>query len=147
MIKKIQKNMNKKGFTLVELIIVLAVMAILAAIVIPRMSGLTDSFKIKADEQACENIANEITARIMLEGTDTDDDTTIIAPGPALVSSVVTMSADEAKPSTNDAHFFMYEYSGTTLYVYVASADDAAHGAGTVTSGTLVTRTDVKKVE
>lgn len=64
MIKMIQKNMNKKGFTLVELIIVIAVMAILAAIVIPRMAGVTDSFKVKADERVAATIAREIQVMV-----------------------------------------------------------------------------------
>ena len=34
------KNSNKKGFTIVELVIVIAVIAILAAVLIPTFSGL-----------------------------------------------------------------------------------------------------------
>jgi len=58
--------MNKKGFTLVELIIVIAVMAILAAIVIPRMSGITQSFRVNADIRSCETLAREIELKIQL---------------------------------------------------------------------------------
>lgn len=146
MIKGLQKNMNKKGFTLVELIIVIAVMAILAAIVVPRMSGITTSFKVKADEQACENIANEIAAKIMLDGTDEVDSTTAISAGPALVTSVVDLSDDEAEPSTDKSDVFVYQYIGTTLYVYVA--EDAADAYnGDVTSGTVVKRENVSKID
>ncbi len=56
--------LNKKGFTLVELIIVIAVMAILAAIVIPRMSGITTTFKEKADERVAAQIAREVQVMI-----------------------------------------------------------------------------------
>ena len=36
------KKMNKKGFTIVELVIVIAVIAVLAAVMIPTFSGMID---------------------------------------------------------------------------------------------------------
>ncbi len=52
-----EKEHGKKGFTLIELIIVIAILAILAAILIPNMIGYLD----KAKEGTC--IANVDTAR------------------------------------------------------------------------------------
>ena len=39
MFEKIRKMKNKKGFTLVELIVVLVILAILAALLIPALTG------------------------------------------------------------------------------------------------------------
>ncbi len=36
---------NKKGFTLIELIVVIVIIGILAAVLIPRMTGFTDKAK------------------------------------------------------------------------------------------------------
>ena len=42
MFEKICKMKNKKGFTLVELIVVLVILAILAALLIPALTGYID---------------------------------------------------------------------------------------------------------
>lgn len=44
MLNKLKKN-NKKGFTLVELIVVLVILAILAALLIPALTGYIDKAK------------------------------------------------------------------------------------------------------
>lgn len=46
MLNKLKKN-NKKGFTLVELIVVLVILAILAALLIPALTGYIDKARKK----------------------------------------------------------------------------------------------------
>ena len=47
MFEKIRKMKNKKGFTLVELIVVLVILAILAALLIPALTGYIDKAREK----------------------------------------------------------------------------------------------------
>ena len=46
------KNLKKKGFTIVELVIVIAVIAVLAAVLIPTFVNLTKRANLSADQQA-----------------------------------------------------------------------------------------------
>ena len=55
--KQMEKNMkNKRGFTIVELVIVIAVIAILAAVLIPTFSGIINKAKENKEIQACRNM-------------------------------------------------------------------------------------------
>ena len=50
------KRTNKKGFTIVELVIVIAVIAILAAVLIPNISKLVQKANTSADESLVRNL-------------------------------------------------------------------------------------------
>ena len=50
------KNLKRKGFTIVELVIVIAVIAILSAVLIPTFGSLVKKANISADEQAVKQM-------------------------------------------------------------------------------------------
>ena len=62
------KKMNKKGFTIVELVIVIAVIAILAAVLIPTFSGIVDKANVSAVQQEARNVYTEIYAEDLYDG-------------------------------------------------------------------------------
>ena len=53
---------KKKGFTIVELVIVIVVIAILAAVLIPTFTGLLQKAKLSADEQAVASMNTVLIA-------------------------------------------------------------------------------------
>ena len=63
------KKMNKKGFTIVELVIVIAVIAILAAVLIPTFSGIVTKAQNSAALQEARNIYTEVYALDIADGT------------------------------------------------------------------------------
>ena len=63
------RKFNKKGFTIVELVIVIAVIAILAGVLIPTFSGIVE----KANEsKALQEVKNAYTVYVADELTDND---------------------------------------------------------------------------
>ena len=65
------KKMNKKGFTIVELVIVIAVIAILAGVMIPTFSGAVSNAKKSAAIQKARNSYAEYVANIEYGDGDT----------------------------------------------------------------------------
>lgn len=71
--RKLKEN-KKKGFTLVELIVVLVILAILAALLIPALTGYIDKARKKnvvAETRACVMAAQTIADEAYGKGTNT----------------------------------------------------------------------------
>jgi type IV pilus assembly protein PilA len=62
------KKMNKKGFTIVELVIVIAVIAILAAVLIPTFSGVIEKANQSAAMQNAASLFKEALALDLADG-------------------------------------------------------------------------------
>ncbi len=62
---KKQKSLTNKGFSLVELIIVIAIMAVLVGVLAPQYIKYLDKSKISADTQLADNVRNAITNTLL----------------------------------------------------------------------------------
>jgi len=70
-----KKNSKKKGFTLIELIVVIAILGILALIAIPRLAGFSDKARQANDRELASIIAHSAatlvaSGDIVLDGTN-----------------------------------------------------------------------------
>jgi prepilin-type N-terminal cleavage/methylation domain-containing protein len=77
MLRIINKLKNKRGFTLIELIVVLAVLAIVMAIAIPKFMGVQAEARIKGDAATAQQIIKaarlQEASRNMTDGSITSD--------------------------------------------------------------------------
>lgn len=101
---KKQKSLTNKGFSLVELIIVIAIMAVLVGALAPQYVKYLDKSKISADTQLASSVEQAITVTLM----DPDVD-----------SSTVTKGSDTKLSDAGAAGTFwgeVYSILGTTSH-------------------------------
>ena len=101
-------NSRKKGFTLVELVIVIAVIAILAAVLIPTFSSLVKKANLSADQQA----VRQMNTALAMAGNPSDIDAAIDALAEAGYNSEKTLV-----PVSSGYSFYWYESAKVVVLV------------------------------
>lgn len=84
------KKLNKKGFTLIELIVVIAILAILAAILIPAVTGYIQKAEQARDSANCRALYSQVSLQVMLDAEDLDP-----ATGTSTSGLAITYTANE----------------------------------------------------
>ena len=64
----LKKKNNKKGFTLIELIVVIAILGILAALAVPRLTGARDSAAKSVVEADARTIFSDLEIKYAQDG-------------------------------------------------------------------------------
>lgn len=91
--------MKKKGFTLIELIVVIAIIGVLAAILVPAMLGYIKKSKITNCNSAAKSIMTAATSAVT--DIDAEDRTNFSITAITDVSDEVGTAFDAANPTAN----------------------------------------------
>ena len=110
MMKNIKK---KKAFTLIEIIIVIAIIGILAAIAVPKLSGIQKDAKIKADIATAKTVAD---AALLLYAQDKLPDSS-----KKLVTEITGLIGDACIIERNPT--LQAKYSEETVDLYITASD------------------------
>ena len=134
---------NKKGFTIVELVIVIAVIAILAAVLIPTISGLVKKANVSADQQAVRQMNSALAIYAAENGNPKD----IIEVKKALDAQLVNV--DGGLVPVTQGYAFYWDSTNNTI-VLVATGDEIQNGWKLLTSneyGEKIVANDSAKIK
>ena len=124
MLLKLNKMKNQKGFTLIELMIVIAIIGILAAIAIPQFSAYRKRSYNAAAQSDLKNFTTAQEAYFVDWGTYTTDTAALTGAGAYLSDNVVfSASAGNTTSYTMQA----YNTSGDVTYTITGPGGTIGH--------------------
>ena len=94
LLKRSKKMKNRKGFTLIELIVVIVIIGILAAILIPRLTGFTDKAEKTQAVVWAKEVATAMDAYEAEHGGFTTDEAIISQLSGVSTGAITTLEAD-----------------------------------------------------
>ena len=133
MFKMINKQNNQKGFTLVELIIVIAIIGILAGMAVPRLSQFNETAKEATDEANARTIAS-IVAILSAQG-DVSETTSITE---VTDTDILNMLPSNEVPTIESNFYNGGGASGTNDFYYENDDTDGIVIWADSTSGTAI---------
>lgn len=90
-----QKSLNNKGFSLVELIIVIAIMAILLGVMAPQLIRYMEKANVSSDKQFADTVRTAVTVAMM-------DPDVIGATAPGIPANDVEIKLDNTDANFKD---------------------------------------------
>ncbi len=108
-----KKEMNNKGFSLVELIIVIAIMAVLVGVLAPQYLKYVNNSKVSTDITNASNLNTSFSAAIA-DGTIAGSATVTGAGGTALPTGLSITAFPSSKVAASASWSVTYDETGVT---------------------------------
>lgn len=94
-------KMNKKGFTLIEMLVVIAIIAVLVAIVIPTVTSATTKAAAATNAANLRSYQAELSLDLLDNGTIDNSNGTITAPKSKKCGTYIDAGVSAAYTNTN----------------------------------------------
>ncbi len=112
------KKSNKKGFTLVELIVVIAIMAILAAVLVPTVTSKIKDANSSAAKSDISTLANSIQADVISHWADETNTTLVYIGANGAVKTDAIKGVDDSA-TVGDVFWMRKKGGDDTWYISV----------------------------
>jgi len=138
------KKMNNKGFSLVELIIVIAIMAVLVGVLAPQFLKYVEQSRVQKDESACGEVNNAVKIACSVEEVydalpDTGDSASYGASDGVPTFSTAELNTELSKSITSFTAFSSKKYKGTNATTTIEiNKDDSTVKVSTVIGTTTI---------
>lgn len=123
------KKMNNKGFSLVELIIVIAIMAVLVGVLAPQFLKYVEDSRVQKDESAAAEVLNAVKIALSVEDVykeAANGETVAVSDGTITVNGNTKLDDELKKTITASEIDFTSKKHDTETYTITISINASA---------------------